>query len=322
MRAIIFDHYGPPQDLRLQEIPKPVPKEREVLVKIVASSVNAADWHLMRADPFLVRLAFGLFRPKIRVLGADIAGHVEAVGSGVARFKPGDAVFGDLSASGWGAFADYACVNEGALHVKPPRATFEQAAATPLAGMTALQALRSGGEARPGRTVLVNGASGGVGTFAVQIARAQGAVVTAVCSPRNVELARSLGADRVLDYTQEDFTGRAERYDLIVAANGYHPLSDYRRALAPMGSYAMVGGTGRQMAEALFLGPMLSMGGDRRLGNVMMKPDAQDLKILADLLEAGALKPVIDRSYSLGQVPEAIAYVESGHAQGKVVIKN
>jgi NADPH:quinone reductase-like Zn-dependent oxidoreductase len=319
MKAILFDHYGPPEDLRLGELPRPTPKDHEVLIKVRASSVNAADWHVMRADPFLVRLMFGLRKPKIRVLGADVAGTVEAVGSAVTQFRAGDEVMGCLSAGGWGAFAEYVCAGEGALASKPASATFEQAAACPLAGMTALQAVRDFGKVQPGQTALINGASGGVGTFAVQIAKALGAEVTAVCSSRNVDLARSCGADHVIDYSKDDFTSQGLRYDFILGANGYHPIGAYRRALSPTGRYVMAGGAGKQMTEAMFLGPWLSRGG-RKLGNLLMAPKQADLGTVRDLLAEGKIVPAIDRSYPLAQVPEAIAYLEQGHAQGKVVI--
>jgi NADPH:quinone reductase-like Zn-dependent oxidoreductase len=319
MKAIVIDHYGPPQDLRLAEFPTPEPRPGEVLVRVRASSVNAADWHLMRADPFLIRLMFGLRRPRFRILGADVAGEVLAVGPGVTQFKPGDAVFGCLSGGAWGAFAEYVCAPAAALALKPGRCSFEQAAASPLAGMTALQALQSSGGLRPGQTALINGASGGVGTFAVQIAKAMGAEVTAVCSTRNLELARSIGADHAIDYSQADFTQQAGRYDFILGANGYHPIAAYRRALTPTGRYVMAGGAGRQMTEAMLLGPWLSRGG-RRMGQVMMKPSAAGLETLRRMLESGQVVPVIDRSYPLAQVPAAIAYLEEGHARGKVVI--
>lgn len=320
MKAIILDHYGPPEGMKIQEIPRPAPKEHEVLVKVRASSVNAADWHVMRADPFLVRLAYGLLKPKYKILGGDVAGLVEAVGSAVTQFKPGDEVFGCLSGGAWGAFAEFVCAPQGSLTMKPARSTFEQAAAVPLAGMTALQAVRNFGNVQPGQKVLVNGASGGVGTFAVQIAKALGADVTAVCSSRNQDLARSLGADHVIDYAKQDFTQQDKRYDLIIAANGYHPLSAYKQSLTATGRYAMVGGAGKQMAEAIFLGPWLSLGGGRKLGGVAMKPAQQDLKYLRELLETGKVVPAIDRSYRLEQVPDAIRYLEEGHARGKVVI--
>ncbi|HTB22000.1 MAG TPA: NAD(P)-dependent alcohol dehydrogenase [bacterium] len=319
MKAITIDRYGPPECLKLADLPKPEPKEREVLVRVRAGSVNAADWHVMRADPFLVRLAFGLLRPKFKVPGADLAGQVEAVGAAVTRFKVGDEVFGCLSACGWGAFAEYACAPEEALALKPARLSFEQAAAVPLAGMTAVQAVRGFGRVQAGQKVLVNGASGGVGTFAVQVAKALGAEVTAVCSARNLEMARSMGADHVIDYQATDFTRQEARYDLIVAANGYHPISAYKGALGPTGRYAMVGGSGKQMTEVLVQGAWLSKGG-QKLGNVLMKPDPKDLDFLRGLMEEGKLIPVVDRSYTLEQVPEAIRYLEEGHARGKVVI--
>ena len=320
MKAILFDHYGPPEDLRLAELPPPVPKEREVRVRVRASSVNAADWHVLRADPFLVRLVCGVFKPKVPRLGADLAGVVEAVGPGVTRFKAGDEVFGCLPLGFWGAFAEQACAHEDVLALKPGRSSFEEAAALPLAGLTALQALRDVGGLRAGQAVLVNGASGGVGGLAVQIAKALGAEVTAVCSPRNLEGARSAGADHVIDYTQEDFSAQDRRYDVVVAANGYRPLAAYKRVLKPQGRYAMVGGTGKQMAEAVFLGAWQSEKGGRRFGRVDMKPKPEDLECLRQMLESGKLAPVIDRRYPLAQVPEAIAYLEQGHAQGKVVI--
>jgi NADPH:quinone reductase-like Zn-dependent oxidoreductase len=320
MKAIIFDHYGPPEDLTLQEVPAPVPGGDEVLVKVRAAAVNAADWHVMRADPFLVRLRGGLFKPRVKRLGADVAGVVLAAGPAVTRFRAGDLVFGCLPFGTWGSYAEQVCAREEILALKPAPVSFEEAAAAPLAGLTALQALRNFGQLQAGQKVLVNGASGGVGTMAVQIAKALGAEVTAVCSDRNLDLARSLGADHVIDYSREDFTRQVQRYDVIVAANGYHPLAAYKRALSPQGRYAMVGGAGRQMAEAIFLGPWQSEAGGRRLGWVDMKPNLADMQFLADLLEAGKLKPVIDRRYGLAQVPEAIRYLEEGHARGKVVI--
>jgi NADPH:quinone reductase-like Zn-dependent oxidoreductase len=320
MKAIIFDHYGPPEDLTLQEVPAPVPKGDEVLVKVRAAAVNAADWHVMRADPFLVRLRGGLFKPRVKRLGADVAGVVLAAGPAVTRFRAGDLVFGCLPFGTWGSYAEQVCAREEILALKPAPVSFEEAAAAPLAGLTALQALRNFGQLQAGQKVLVNGASGGVGTMAVQIAKALGAEVTAVCSDRNLDLARSLGADHVIDYSREDFTRQAQRYDVIVAANGYHPLAAYKRSLSPQGRYVMVGGAGRQMAEAIFLGPWQSEAGGRRLGRVDMKATPADMQLLAELLEAGKLKPVIDRRYGLAQVPEAIRYLEEGHARGKVVI--
>jgi NADPH:quinone reductase-like Zn-dependent oxidoreductase len=320
MKAIVFDHYGPPEDLTLQEVSAPAPQANEVLVGVRAAALNAADWHVLRADPFLVRLMCGFFKPRRQRLGADVAGVVLAVGSGVSRFKAGDEVFGCLSLNAWGSYAEQVCAAQDVLASKPARASFDEAAAVPLAALTALQALRDVGQLQAGQTVLINGASGGVGSFAVQIAKALGAGVTAVCSSRNAGQASSMGADRVLDYATVDFTQQDQRYDVIVAANGYHPLAAYKRALTPQGRYVMVGGAGKQMAEAVFFGPWQSEKGGRRLSRVDMKPNQADMQFLAELLDAGKLKPVIDRRYSLAQVPQAIRYLEEGHARGKVVI--
>jgi NADPH:quinone reductase-like Zn-dependent oxidoreductase len=320
MKAIVFDHYGPPEELTLQEVPAPVPTRHQVLVEVRAAALNAADWHVMRADPFLVRLMCGLFKPRVKRLGADVAGVVLAVGAAVTRFKVRDEVFGCLPLGSWGSYAEQVCAGEEILSLKPPQVGFDEAAAVPLAGLTALQALRDVGQLLAGHRVLINGASGGVGTLAVQIAKALGGEVTAVCSSRNLELARSLGADHVIDYARDDFTQGEKRYDVVLGANGYHPLAAYKRALSPRGRYVMVGGAGKQMAEAVFMGPWLSEKGGRRLGRVDMKPTLADMRLLADLLGAGKLRPVIDRRYGLAQVPEAIRYLEEGHARGKLVI--
>ncbi len=295
--------------------------DNEVLIKVQAASVNAADWHLLRADPFLVRLmGEGLLKPKYKILGADVAGRVEAVGRNVKQVRPGDEVFGDLAACGWGGFAEYVCASDNALALKPANLTFEEAAAVPLAAVTALQGLRGKGKIQRGQKVLINGASGGVGTYAVQIAKSFGAEVTAVCSTRKLEMVRSIGADKVIDYTQEDFTQNGQCYDLILAANGYHPIFDYRRALSPKGIYVMAGGSMAQMFEALLLGPWISMIGSKKMGSLTAKSNNKDLVFMKELLEARKVVPVIDRCYSLSEVPEAIRYLEEGHAHGKVVI--
>lgn len=320
MRAITFYEYGSPAVLKVEERPEPVAAPGEVRVRVRACSLNAADWHLLRADPFPVRLALGLFKPRRNVLGCDLAGVVDAVGPGVTRFKVGDEVMGELGSSGWGAFSGRVCAPEGVLATKPPNITFDEAAAAPLAGVTALQGLRRRGGLKAGERVLVNGASGGVGTFAVQLAKAMGAHVTAVTSPRNAEQARSLGADEVIDYTQRDFTLGTERYDLILAANGYHALGHYKRALAPGGRFFMTGGAGRQMAEAIFLGPWASLGSGKQLGFVSMKSSLEDLEFLRDRLADGSVRSVIDRSYPFEEASEALAYLEEGHARGKVVL--
>jgi len=321
MRAIVYEEYGSPDVLNFQEVEKPAPMEDEVLVKVHAASVNAADWHIMRAYPPLVRLmGFGLLRPKYKILGADVAGRVEAVGRNVTQFQPGDEIFGDLSGDGFGSFAEFVCASEDALVSKPAKVAFEEAAAVPLAAVTALQGLRDKGQIQQGQKVLINGASGGVGTFAVQIAKSFGAEVTGVCSTSKVDMVRSIGADHVIDYTRQDFTKNGQHYDLILAANGYHPISAYKRALSPEGTYVMTGGSGAQMFQSMTLGPILSMTGNKKLGNLSMKANKGDLIFMKGLLEAGKVTPVIDRTYPLAEVPEAMRYLEEGHARGKVVI--
>jgi NADPH:quinone reductase-like Zn-dependent oxidoreductase len=321
MKAIVYTKYGPPDVLQLEELEKPVPKEDEVLVRVHAASVNAYDWHLLSADIFLVRLmGGGLLKPKNKILGADIAGRVEAVGRTIKQFQPGDEVFGDIAACGNGGFAEYVSIPESALAPKPTNLSFEAAAAVPMAAVTALQGLRDQGHIQPGQKVLINGASGGVGTFAVQIAKSFSAEVTAVCSTRNVDLARSIGADHVIDYTKEDFTQNGLQYDLILAVNGYHPISAYKRALTPKGIYVMAGGSVAQIFQALLLGPWMSVIGGKKMGAVSAKPNQKDLVILKELLETGKVVPVIDKRYPLSEVPEALRYLGEGHAKGKVVI--
>lgn len=319
MKAIAYYQYGTPDVLRLEEMPKPTPKEDEVLIQIYAASVNAADWHLLTADIFAVRLATGFFKPKIRILGADLAGRVAAVGSKVTRFASGDAVFGELSACGWGSFAEYACAPERYLVRKPANLTFEQAAAVPLAAVTAWQALCDKGKVQPGHKVLINGASGGVGTYAVQIAKVFGAEVTGVCSTQKMEMVAALGADHVIDYTREDFTQSGQRYNLILAANGNRSIFDYKRALAPQGVYVMTGGSLKQLMQAALLGRFLSRGGIK-MGNLLAKSNGKDLASIAELLEAGKVAPVIDRTYPLQEVPQALREFGAGHTRGKIVI--
>jgi 2-desacetyl-2-hydroxyethyl bacteriochlorophyllide A dehydrogenase len=321
MKAIVYHKYGSPDVLELKDVEKPTPKDDEVLVKVHAASLNAADWHLLRGKPFLVRLmGFGLLKPKNKILGADMAGRVEAVGRNVKQFQPGDEVFGEISECGFGAFAEYVCAPENVLALKPASMAFDEAAAVPLAALTALRGLRDKGQIQPGQKVLINGASGGVGTFAVQIAKSFGAEVTAVCSTRNLDKARSIGADQVIDYTQDDFTKSGQRYDLILAANGYHSIWDYKRALSPKGIYVMVGGSMAQMYQAMFLGPLISKTGSKKMGFLLQKSNQEDLVFMRELLEAGKVVSVIDRRYPLSEVPEAIRYLEEGHARGKVVI--
>jgi NADPH:quinone reductase-like Zn-dependent oxidoreductase len=320
MKAVVFTSYGGPDVLKLKEVEKPIPKPNEVLVRVRAASLNAADWHIVRGKPFPVRFMVGsLSKPKKIIPGADMAGIVESVGSNVSKFKVGDEVFGDLSSSGWGAFAQYAIAKEQALAFKPENIGFEQAAASCLAAVTALQGLKKG-NIHDGMNVLVNGASGGVGTFAVQIAKAFGAKVTAICSTEKVEMVRSIGADQVIDYKSEDFTKTKDRYDLIVAANGKTSVFDYKNLLKPNGTYVMIGGAGSQMTQAILLGPLLSIGSDKKLTNLMAKPNSSDLEVIADLLKTGKVVPVIDKVYKLEQAAEAMTYLEEGHARGKIIL--
>ncbi len=320
MKAIVYEKYGQPDVLKLREIEKPTPQDDEVLIKIHAVSLNQADWHLLSADIFLIRLMTGgLLKPKQKILGADIAGCVEAVGKNVTQFQVGDHVFGDIAARGFGGLAEYVVVPEKLLVLKPNNLSFEQTAAVPMAAVTALQGLLDQGKIQAGQKVLIQGAAGGVGTFAVQIAKMFGAHVTAVCSTRNLEQARALGADAVIDYTKTDFTKNGQQYDLILAANGYHPLSDYKRALAPGGKYVMAGGTAAQMFQALLLGPLLSRDG-KKIGNVSAHTTQKDLEFLKTQIEAGKIKPVIDRCYPLSETAAAFRYLGQGHARAKVII--
>jgi NADPH:quinone reductase-like Zn-dependent oxidoreductase len=318
MKAIVYEKYGSPDVLQFKDVEKPAPKDDEVLIKIHAASVNAYDWHFLTADIFLIRLmGGGLLKPKDTRLGADVAGRVEAVGRNVKQFRPGDEVYGDVS---HGSFAEYVCATDSKLALKPANLSFDEAAAVPMAALTALQGLRDEGQIQPGQKVLINGASGGVGTFAVQIAKSFGAEVTAVCSPRNLDQARALGADHVIDYTKTDFTQNGQQYDLIFAANGYHPLSAYKRALAPRGIYIMAGGSMAQIFQAMLMGSWMSEASGRKMGGVSAKIDQKDLGFIKELIEAGKVKPVIDKRYPLSEAAEALRYLGTGHARGKVVI--
>jgi len=319
LKAIVRTKYGSPDVLRLQEIDKPDPMDNQVLVRVHAASVNPLDWHILRGEPFLVRLmGFGLLKPKHQILGADMAGRVEAVGKNVIQFKAGDEVFG----SSMGGFAEYACVREDKLVLKPTAMTFEQAAAVPVAGITALQALRDRGRLQLGQQVLIHGASGGVGTFAVQIAKALGAHVTGVCSERNVEMVLSIGADHVIDYTKKDFWRSGKEYDLIVDNAAFHSIRKPLRALKPTGIYVGVGGSTSpaSLLLSLILNPLISKIKGRKIVSFMANVNQTDLAVLKELLEAGKVVPVIDRKYPLSDTPQAIRYVEEGHARGKVVI--
>jgi len=317
MKAIVYTKYGPPEVLQLQEVEKPAPKENQVLVKVHAASTNALDWRPFTMPSILVRLMGGLLKPKDPSLGVDVAGRVEAVGSNVTEFKPGDEVFGVAP----GAFAEYVCNGASKFALKPANVSFETAAAVPVAAFTALQGLRDKGQIQPGQKVLIDGASGGVGTFAVQIAKSFGAEVTAVCSTRNLDMARSIGADHVIDYTREDFTQNGQRYDLILAVNGYHPILHYRRALSPNGICVVAGGSLAQVFQALLLGPLVSRIGSKKIGfqGIATTPK-KDLLVIKELLEAGKVVPVIDKCYPLSETAEAIRYLVEEHAQGKVII--
>jgi NADPH:quinone reductase-like Zn-dependent oxidoreductase len=322
MKAIICTKYGSPDVLQLLEELKPVPQEDEVLIQIHAASINSRDLRMLRANPFFMRLMPGsLLRPKNKILGADVAGRVEAIGSNVKQFKPGDEVFGYLpSATGRGTFAEYVCANENAISLKPANLTFEQAAAVPVAAMTALQGLRDKGNIQPGQKVLINGASGGVGTFAVQIAKAFGAEVTAVCSTRNLEMVQSLGADHVIDYKKEDFTQNGQQYDLILAVNGYHPISDYLHALKPEGTYVVTGGSMFQLIQVASNRKRISKTGGQKTYIASLVQNQKDLIFIKELLEFGKIMPVIDGCYPLSKTPEAFWYFEKEHPRGKVVI--
>jgi NADPH:quinone reductase-like Zn-dependent oxidoreductase len=319
VKAIVYEHYGSPDGLELREREKPVVGPDGVLVRVRASSVNPFDWHVLRGLPYFVRLSEGIRGPKRSVPGVDVAGHVEAVGENVTEFQPGDEVFGSRG----GSFAEFVLGAEKNFVPKPAGITFEQAAAVPIAGCTALQALRDRGRLKPGQRVLVNGAAGGVGTFTVQIAKALGANVTGVCSTRNLELVRSLGADEVVDYTADDFSRAGRRYDLIVDAVGNRSLRDLRRALTPKGTVVLVGGGGGRLLGPLalpFRALVVSRFVSQRMLLMLAKVTKQDLVVLKELIEDGKVTPVIDRTYRLSEAPEAIRYLEAGHARGKVVV--
>ncbi len=314
MKAFVYEKYGPPETLRMTDVEQPAPKADEVLVKVLGLSVNPADWHCMRGKPIFSRATLGVLRPKHPILGGDIAGRVEAVGSGVTQFQPGDDVYANLLDHGNGGFAEYASVPVGVMASKPASLSFEEAAAVPVAAVTALQGLRHHGEIQPGQKVLVNGASGGVGTFAVQLAKSFGAEVTGVTSTGNLDLVRSIGADHVVDYTTTDFASSEQRYDLILDTIGNRSVPDLTSALTEGGKVAVTGFTtmGRMIG--------VSLRGGKRVAMVSAHVTAQDLELLAELIEAGSVRPRIDRRYPFAEIPAAIAYLEQGHARGKVVV--
>jgi len=321
MKAAIYGRYGPPDVVHIRDVEEPTPKDDEVLIKVRAASINPLDWHFMRGTPYLVRLMTGLRKPKITRLGIDVAGQVQAVGRNVTEFRPGDEVFGTCR----GALAEYACSSESALVMKPENVTFEQAASVPVAAFTALQGLRDKGQIQAGQKVLINGAAGGVGTFAVQIAKWLGADVTGVCSSRNLEMVRSIGADRAVDYTREDFTTSGQRYDLVFDLVGNHSLSAFRRVLNPRGIYIGAGGGGPEAhgLDAL-AGPiealLLSLFVSEKLVTFLARANKKDLTTICELIKSGTVTPVIDKRFPLSEVREAIRYLEQGHARGKVVI--
>ncbi len=317
MKAVVYEDYGPPEVLKLREVDMPVAQDDEVLVRVHAASVNQWDWDFVRGKPLLVRLG-GWRKPQYNILGADIAGVVEAVGGNVTHLRPGEEVFGDISGHGWGGFAEYAVAGENALALKPAGLSFEEAAALPQAAVLALQGLRKG-HVRPGLQVLINGAGGGVGSFAVQMARSFGADVTGVDSPAKLEMVRSIGAVHVIDYTEEDFTQTGRRYDLILDVAAHHSLFAYERALNPGCSYVLVGGSTAALVQVWLIGPVMAIARNKRMSLLMHTPN-KDLVTVSELVQTGQIAPVIDKRYPLSQVAEAVRYLGEGNAQGKVVI--
>jgi NADPH:quinone reductase-like Zn-dependent oxidoreductase len=320
MKAVVYEKYGSPDVLSLVEVEKPIPDDNQILVKIHAASLNYGNLVLLKGEPFLARFAFGLFKPKYPIPGGDISGRIEAVGKNVKQFQPGQEVFGDLSRCGWGGFAEYVCVPEDAIALKPANISLEEAASVPMAGVTALQGLRDKGKIQPGQKVLINGASGGVGTFAVQIAKSFGAEVTGVCSTRNIDILQSIGADHVIDYSKDDFTKKGQKYDLILAVNGHHRITDLKRCLNPDGIFVHVGGSGAQLFQTMTLGPWISATGRKKMTSLLQRQNHHDLVYMKELLENGKIRPVIDQRFTLSDIQEAFSYFEQGHAQGKVVI--
>ncbi len=321
MRAVVSNQYGSPDTLEYKEIETPVPNENQVLVKIEAASINKGNLILLKGEPFLARLAFGIRKPKFPIPGGDIAGTVVEVGKNVKQFRVDDEVYGDLSRYGWGGFAEYVAVPEVALAHKPSNLSFEEAAAVPMAALTAFQSLRDKGKIQEGQKVLIYGASGGVGMFAVQFAKAFGAEVTAVCSTRNVDIVESIGADYVIDYKKKDFSRIIEQYDLIIGVNGMQPIKFYVHALRPDGIFVHVGGSERQLFQAMLSGPWISMTTKKKVGSFLQKSNQKDLFLIKELIEAGEVTPVIDRLFQFNEIPEAYRYFSEGHAKGKVVIK-
>ncbi|MGB1285674.1 MAG: NAD(P)-dependent alcohol dehydrogenase [Aggregatilineales bacterium] len=322
MKAMIYNEYGSPDVLTMQDVEKPIPKADEVLVRVHATGINYADKALLTGNPFMIRADAGFSKPKINILGTDIAGTIEAVGSGVTGFQVGDAVYADIADDGYGGFGEYAAISASVIAPKPQNLSFEEAAAVPLAGGTALQALRTHGKIHPGQQVLINGASGGVGTFAVQIAKAFEAEVTAVCSTRHIDAIRSVGADHVIDYTQNDFTRQSKQYDLIIGANGYQSLSAYNRVLKSGGTYIASGGKMKQIFQAMLLGGLYSRLRNKTFKGFLAKSNAEDLQLMTELLEAGTVRPLIDKCYPFEQTPAAMRHLIEGRPTGKIVISH
>lgn len=322
MKACVLTNYGTPDFFELQEVAKPTPKDTEVLIKVHASSINSWDWEILMGKPFINRMMVGLRKPsKIKILGCDIAGRIEGIGKNVKHFSLGDEVFGDISQCGWGGFAEYVCVpeNKNALAIKPAAMTFEQAAAVPQAAVLALQGLRKG-KIDQARMVLINGASGGVGSFAVPMAKSYGAEVTGVCRASKMEYVRSLGTDHVINYTKEDFTIKGQQYDLILDVHGHHSIFDYSNSLSPKGRYIMVGGSSALIFQVMLLGSLISVTSRKKMGLLLHKPNANDLDIMKTFIEADKVTPIIDKCYSLNDVAEAFQYYGEGRVKGKVVI--
>ena len=317
MKAIVYTKYGPPDVLKLKEVEKPAPKDNEVLVKVYASSINDWDWNLLKGN-YQGRIG-AFLKPKHKILGSDVAGQIESVGKNVTKFQPGDKVFGDLCGSSWGCFAEYVCASENTLVLKPSKMTFEEAAAIPQAALLALQGLCDKVKIQKGQKVLINGAGGGAGSFAIQIAKSFEAEVTGVDSGEKLGLMRSIGADHVIDYTKEDFTKNGQCYDFILDFAAHHSIFDYKRALSSKGVYTVVGGSSARVTQVIFLGPLISIIGSKKMSLLLHKPN-KGLDSLKELFEAGKVKPVIDRRYPLSKVPEAFRYFGEGHAKGKVVI--
>jgi NADPH:quinone reductase-like Zn-dependent oxidoreductase len=318
MKAIVYTKYGPPELLELKEVAKPTPKDDEVLIKVRAASVNRSDWEGLRGKPLYARIG-GLLKPRQQILGSDIAGRVEMAGRNVRRFQPGDEVFGDILPR-LGGFAEYVCARESVLALKPPSMTFEQVAAIPQAAVIALQGIRDKGQVQPGQKVLINGAGGGAGTFAVQLAKFYGAEVSGVDNTGKLDFMRSLGADHVIDYAREDFTKNGKQYDLILDIVAHRSVFAYKRALRANGSYFLAGGSVATMLQVLLLGPWISMIESKKMRVLAVRPNTEDVDFMTELIEAGKVRPVIDKTYALSEVSEAIGYVGEGHARGKVVI--